>query len=449
MLNNVKNYVDDNICSHVWLNPIKSTGEGVQKVGIEMEMLAYDAVTLEPIGTGNAKVTPQILMQRIVELIPGAKAKIDEKSQLITLVTLPQGGNFSLEPGGQVEYSSSPCEKLSLLAKETIASLQILENAGQGEVVFLSHGTNPIAAENHPLLLPKERYKIMTRYFESAPKAVRGLDMMRHCATVQANLDVFGDKNWRDAVHLTMVLVPLTQYLFANSAYFKGQRSHHLSERQAVWNAMDPTRSGFPFLDHRNYFSECPECAYASWAKKANVFLVEELPLEEQPLFNELTFSQWMKDGYKGTKPTVENWETHLATLFPHLRLRQFLEVRHIDAQPFEHTFAPIAFFAALIQCNKTRQKTWDLIKPHKFNYEELFSSREESYSFMHEPLLNLACEILNDCNEKEGVRALEAYKIFVKNKQNYWHAASALEFVLKNKTLSPSGEFGKYLTSH
>ena len=74
-----------------------------------------------------------------------------------------------------------------------------------------------------------------------------------------------------------------------------------------------------------------------------------------------------------------------------------------VDAQPFEHTFAPIAFFAALIQCNKTRQKTWDIIKPHNFDYEKLFTihpSKEETYAFIHEPLLNLACEILNDCKE-------------------------------------------------
>ncbi len=441
-----KKYVDDNICSYVWLNPIKSTSEGVQKIGIEMEMLGFDASTLAPIGTENAKITPQILMERIAEAVEGSQIIYDEKTNFITMVELSCGGNFSLEPGGQVEYSSSPCTTLSLLAHETKNSLQILEKAAQGEVVFFSHGTNPLASDNHPLLLPKERYQIMTRYFESAPKNFRGIDMMRHCATVQANLDVFGDKNWKDAVHLSVVLIPLTKYLFANSAYFKGKKSTHLSERQTVWDNMDPSRSGFPFLDHRNYFSECPECAYAHWAKAANVFLVKDLPASEQPLFNELTFSQWMQNGYKNTKPTIEDWETHLATLFPHLRLRKFLEVRHLDAQPFEHTFAPVAFFAALIQCNKTRKKSWDIIKQYGFDYKKLFAGAEESYSFIHIPLLNLAIEILNDCKEVEGVRALEAYKLFINNKESYWQADSAFDFVNKNKTLSPATEFGKYL---
>ena len=216
---NTQKYVDDELCSQVWLKPIKTTGDGIQKIGIEMEMHAYDSSTFAPIGTKNAKVTPQILMQNIANISPGAKIKKDTTSGLITLVDIPQKGNFSLEPGGQVEYSSVPCKKLSLLTQKTVQALHILEEAGQGDVIFLSHGTNPIASDQHPLLLPKERYKIMTRYFESAPKNIRGIDMMRHCATVQANLDVFGDKNWHDAVRLNVVLVPLTKYLFANCCF--------------------------------------------------------------------------------------------------------------------------------------------------------------------------------------------------------------------------------------
>ena len=438
--------VTDELCSHVWLNPIKSTGDGVQKIGLEMEMHVYDAQTLSPLGTKNSSLNPQTLLERIAQLSPDAKVKRDEKTSLITMVEFPNEGNFSMEPGGQLEYSSSPSATLSLLAKQSVKTLSLLEKASQGEVVFFSHGTNPIGEENHPLVLPKERYQIMTRYFESAPNNVRGIDMMRHSATVQANLDVFGDKNWRDAVHLTMVLVPMTQYLFANSAYYKGKKSSFLSERQNIWDHMDPSRSGFPFLDHRNYFSECPECAYAQWAKKAGVFLVEELPLAEQPLFNELTFCQWMKEGYKGVQPTVEDWETHLATLFPHLRLRQFLEVRHIDAQPFEQTFAPIAFFAALIQCEKTRKKTWDIIAPNHFNYEELFSGQTDTFEKFHAPLLDLALEILHDSKEKEGENALNAFKNFLPKKSEYWKANSAFEFLKANKTYSPASEFAKNL---
>lgn len=339
---------EENICSRVWIKPIKGSREGVEKIGLEMEMHAYDAETLAPFGTKDSQVDLQSFLKRVAEITPQSKIKYDEGTSLITDVFFKQGGNISVEPGGQLEYSSAPFEKISDLAENVINGLQIMEEAASGELVFLSHGTNPIAEPDHPLVLPKDRYKIMTRYFESAPH-IRGIDMMRHSATVQANLDIFGDENWQDAVNLVLVLIPLTSGLFANSRYFKGKRSNYFSERQEIWKNMDPTRSGIP-TDMP--FAENSECAYAAWAKQANVFLVEGLPAHEQPLYGELSFERWLKNGYKGITPTILNWESHLATLFPHLRLRDFLEIRHIDAQPFEHTLAPVAFFLRL-QCVK------------------------------------------------------------------------------------------------
>lgn len=64
----------------------------------------------------------------------------------------------------------------------------------------------------------------------------------------------------------------------------------------------------------------------------------------------------------------------------------------------------------------------------------------------MHEPLLHLACEILSDRKEKEGLNAVRAYAQFLKEKQAYFEAPSALEFLKKQKTNSPSKDFARYL---
>ncbi|WP_161597539.1 glutamate-cysteine ligase family protein [Fluviispira multicolorata] len=427
----------ESICSRVWVKPIKGTRDGVEKIGLEMEMHAYDSKTLAPIGTENSKLNIQDLLQRIAEISPKSTIKYDNATGLITTVFLKAGGNFSAEPGGQVEYSSDPFEKIADLSIDVSTNLKLLEEASAGDLVFLSHGTNPIAQENHPLILAKERYKIMTRYFNSAPN-IRGIDMMRHSATVQANVDIFGDENWQDAVNLTLVLIPLTAKLFANSKYFKNNKSLFYSERQEIWEHMDPTRSGFP--THMP-FAENSECEYAKWAKKAYVFFVEGLPINEQPLYGELTFENWLNNGYKGTRPTVESWETHLGTLFPHLRLRDFLEIRHIDAQPFEHTLAPAAFFSVLLKTRKIRSEVWELIQNAKIDVKNVFQSNED-FSRIHFPLIDYACSVLEQLKEKEGMNALIAYKKFVKQKEEYWSAENALNFVQKNKTITPSLEF-------
>lgn len=436
-----KSLVDKNICSRVWTQPIKGTREGMEKIGLEMEMHAYDAKTLAPIGTESAKLDVQSFLKRVAEISTPIKIKYDESSSLITDIFLKHGGNISVEPGGQIEYSSAPFEKLTDVIENVIKGLKIIEEAAAGELVFLSHGTNPISKNDHPLVLPKERYQIMTRYFESAPQ-VRGIDMMRHSATVQANLDIFGDENWQDAVNLILVLVPITQKLFANSQYFKGMKSKYYSERQEIWEKMDPSRSGIP---KDMPFSDNAECAYAQWAKKANVFFIDGLPIQEQPLFNELSFESWLENGYKGKYPDLNSWETHLGTLFPHLRLRDFLEIRHIDAQPFEHTFAPVAFFWALAKTSKVRKEVWQFLKKKKIDFKKVFVEKHD-YSELEVPLLNLAIEMLSDLKEQEACKAVNAYKDFLVQKPEYWKAASALEFVEKNKTLNPAKEFGKFL---
>lgn len=442
-MKNQKIYADENLCSRVWLNPINSNREGVQKIGLEMEMHAYDAKTLAPLGTEGSELSPQNILERIEQLPQTQKVLKDAHTPFYKVVSLKNGGNFSVEPGGQIEYSSAPCETLSELAREVSDGLRILESVTQGSVVFLSHGTNPIAAPNHPLVLAKERYQIMTRYFNSAP-GVRGLDMMRHSATVQANLDIFGNVHWHDAVNLMLVLVPITAGLFANSRYFKGQKSAFASERQEIWKHMDPSRSGFP---KDLLFAQNPECAYARWAKEAFVFYIEELPAAEQPLYDELTFNQWMQKGYKGTRPSVQDWENHLGTLFPHLRLRDFLEIRHIDAQPFEHTFAPIAFFASILMCEKSRQRTWDLLRREGVDVKNILAHQNDDYSALHVSLLKLSCEILAEYNETEGQKAVAAYAQFLKQKEAYFAAKSAHDFVVRHKTTSPSREFQKHLT--
>jgi glutamate--cysteine ligase len=44
------------------------------------------------------------------------------------------------------------------------------------------------------------------------------------------------------------------------------------------------------------------------------------------------TFRDFLRSGYEGYYPTVADWEVHLTTVFPEVRLKRFLEVRGADA---------------------------------------------------------------------------------------------------------------------
>lgn len=444
------------ICTALWTRAIRGQNRKEQSVGLEVEMFAYDSKTFAPLGLPEARVSPGEIIQRLEALVPGSNLKVDASTNVIVGLELSNGSNFSLEPGGQIEFSSRPQPSLGKISEDTIEAFRLLEDAARGEVVFLDHGTNPIAPEELPLLVPKNRYQILDRYFRSEPGG-RGFHMMRNTATIQPNIDVAGEEDWVDATNLTFVLTPFIRHLFANSDYFQGKRSHYSSERQAIWQKTDPTRSGIPLSV---VFADDVPCAYADWAREANVFYVSNLPIEEQPKFGELTFSSWLQHGYKGTTPTLQDWENHLGTLFPDLRLRGFLEVRSVDAQSFEHAVAPLAFWTSLLQSKESRTRVWEFLlglalgcgcsefkeKEPKEVMKKLLSLNAEHSLFKdsrtHSKLLEFSIESLHERGENEAALAVKKFQSHLSVRDKNSLPLSGLDFVKAHATLHPSAQF-------
>ncbi len=402
------------------------------QVGIEMEMFAYDAHTLVPLGLPGSVFHPSELLKRISDQVDGAKLKVDPSTGVVVGLSLPSGANFSLEPGGQVEFSSAPRSDTGALVEDVVFGLKALEQAAGEDVVFLSHGTNPIAPADMPLLVPKERYQILRRYFLSEPNG-RGADMMCHTSTVQPNIDITGDDaDWEDAVRLTFALTPAVQSLTRNSFYFAGKRSIYSSERQRIWQCTDKTRSGIP-----EGISQAQDvaCHYATWARKAYVFLVRGLPVDEQPRYGELTFEQYLNEGYKGVMPSLQDWELHLATLFPELRLRGFLEIRNLDAQPFEHLLAGVALWKGLLLDPIARAEAWSLLCTQ--------SLPQRTEATLGRELLTLSTESLRRMGDAVSVAALEAAAPHWLNSIDARSLPEdPLEFVRTHATAAPSEQF-------
>jgi glutamate--cysteine ligase len=253
--------------------------------------------------------------------------------------------------------------------------------------------------------------------------------MMSHTATVQPNIDIVGDDaDWEDAVRLTFALTPAIQSLTRNSFYFAGKRSEYPSERQQIWHATDNSRSGIP---EGIVHAEDVACHYANWARMANVFLVRGLPVEEQPLFGELTFEQFLRQGYKGIFPHLQDWEMHLATLFPELRLRGFLEIRNLDAQPFEHLFAGVLLWKGLLLDRTARAEAWSLLST------QALPQRQEQT--LAGELVQLSLESLRRMQDDFGVAALENARGFWLNPARDDVPSDSTSFVTAFATSQPS----------
>ena len=64
------------------------------------------------------------------------------------------------------------------------------------------------------------------------------------------------------------------------------------------------------------------------------------------------SFSDFLKgnlDILPGEKPTIEDWENHLSTIFTEVRLKKFIEVRGADAGNWRRTCALPAFWVGIL----------------------------------------------------------------------------------------------------
>ena len=58
-----------------------------------------------------------------------------------------------------------------------------------------------------------------------------------------------------------------------------------------------------------------------------------------------------MRVGWQGVYPSMDDWELHLSTLFPNVRLKQYIEVRSADCCEPELISALPAFWASVLYC--------------------------------------------------------------------------------------------------
>jgi glutamate--cysteine ligase len=64
-----------------------------------------------------------------------------------------------------------------------------------------------------------------------------------------------------------------------------------------------------------------------------------------------------------GERPTIQDWRLHLNTLFPEVRLQNYLEMRGADTGPPERLCGLAAFWMGLLYDDACTEAAWDLCK--------------------------------------------------------------------------------------
>jgi glutamate--cysteine ligase len=118
--------------------------------------------------------------------------------------------------------------------------------------------------------------------------------------------------------------------LFANSPVVEGRESGWKCFRTAVWEDVDPARSGLLAFAFEPGFDEDPYRRYVDWALDVPMIF-----LRRGGQYLETggrTFRAFLAEGLAGERATLMDWEDHLTTLFPEVRVKGVVEVRGADA---------------------------------------------------------------------------------------------------------------------
>ena len=291
-----------------------------------------------------------------------------------TIALAMDRASITLEPGGQFELSGAPLETVHQTCDEVHDHLDQCRQVGDAMGLgFVGLGFDPKWRREDIPWMPKGRYAVMRRYMPKVGSL--GLDMMLRTCTVQVNLDYADEADMADKFRLSLALQPLTTVLFADSPFKEGRLTDHVSLRSHVWTDTDPDRcgmlgfvfeEGFGFERYAEYCLDVPmyfvyrDGRYIDVAGRSfRDFLEGRLP--ELP----------------GERPHIGDWEDHVTTAFPEVRMKRYLELRGADGGPWGRLCGLPALWIGLLYDGAARAAGWDLCK--HWTDEEREQLREEA----------------------------------------------------------------------
>ena len=312
------------------------------KIGTEHEKFILNKSTLKPLSY-KEKNGIRDIFSSLIEL--GWKPIYEGKDN--SIVGLMNGQqNISLEPAGQFELSGQPMKNIHQTCDEITNHLnQMKQMSRKHNFIMLGMGVEPTLDLKDFSWMPKERYTIMREYMPSVGK--NGLDMMQRTCSTQVNLDYSSEQDMIKKFRVLLSLESIGTAIFANSPFVSETVSDFKSLRSVYWMNTDNHRTGIiPFVFNDNFNFE----AYVDYALDVPMYFIKR----NDTYINVAgcSFRQFMEgklDQLPKDRATYDDWKNHLTTLFPQVRLKQYLELRSMDACSWDEICGQPAFWTGLL----------------------------------------------------------------------------------------------------
>lgn len=353
-------------------------------IGAESERIVVDAKT------GEAADYPRI--EKLLETIStsGSWREIREDGHLLALIG--EKSSITLEPGGQLELSGRLCKNIHCCDADFSTHIaQVIAAAEPLGLICLGLGAQPFTPLEQIAWLPKARYGIMGPYMRKT--GTLGQAMMKQTAGLQVNIDFSDEADCMTKLRLGQVLSPLLYALFANSPVMNGQPTGHQSVRGEIWSNTDNDRTGLipALLKAESGFRD-----YVDYALDVPMYFIVRDNRYIDLTGERTTFRDYLDSA---AEPLMSDWDLHLSTLFPEVRLRPQIEFRSADSLPPGLSLSVAALLKGLFYDPEALAATWNLYAD--YTTEDHLAAYRNSWTLGLKTRLgelslgDLACQVL------------------------------------------------------
>ena len=380
------------------------------KIGVEHEKFILNKNTLKPLSYEEHNGIKEIL-EKLTTI--GWIPLYDDNKQ--TIIALKRGKEaITLEPGGQIELSGAPLDNIHETCEETTNHLKELKKIGNElNFILLGMGVEPNLSLDDIPWMPKQRYGIMKKYMTKV--GTLGHHMMKRTCTNQVNIDYSSEVDMIEKLRLMFNLESIATAMFANSPFDQGKISKYKSLRSHFWHHTDPDRTGLlPFVFEKGFSFE----KYTDYALSVPMYFINRN--HHYIDMTKYTFKEYLDENSNNQDDAIllKDWEDHLTTLFPQVRLKQYIEIRSMDACSWDLICSQPAFWIGIL-----------------YDDEIMDNVKEITESWTQEDR-----EYLNKTVPQEGLQSTFKEKKLISFAQDFFELSK--KGLKKRNRLSKNGEF-------
>jgi len=311
-------------------------------IGVELEDFIYDKNSRRIPVNPCSEYSASDLLKNLIDLQENDKYK----------------AYYSIEPGGQIEWASTP--------RRSLHDVQIELNNHQKRLKTLlkTHQLEKIDLSVEPIYLPNEidfidhkKYELMHKLFLLTGK--HGPWMMRNTTSIQVNIDILSKTEAEEMAFLADCLTPFCVLLFANGPFMAGNPAKYSNHRYNFWNDTDPSRCGNLF-DHDIQNKDQLLDKFVDIVLDApSIFTVSNG--NDIKKFDG-SLKQWLQALEKSGLLDEHKINIALHQIFTHVRFKKHvLEIRSADRPPKGFEMAPVAFWVGLLTVDSIRDQLMEI----------------------------------------------------------------------------------------